>query len=180
MKKIGKLTVITALMVAGTALTNAQTSLVQNVTISLSGFSSAKPVRFGTKDAITVLGGAKGSKLVEITAIGDTNNPSPSFIIRKKGTDDIDVTGNLSISLGDSVTFNKTDYSGNSSIAFTVTNITFNGQAFTTVKTRTVKKGSVSVDALNINADVIGNELVGGDIAAALKGKVVVTGGKLQ
>ena len=191
MKNIAKLAVIGALAAFGAAQANAQTSVVQNVTITLAGWKDGGKVKILTKDVISSLGGAKGDKLIFVTS-GDTNGAVQGIFIRPKGkkdaSADVEVTSAFVIPPDSTeagpVTVNKTDYQIDE---FEFTNasgtneatLRFEVEGLTTLKSKTVKKKSFSADVETVNATVNGDATIAGDLAI-VKGKVRVVGGKAE
>ena len=190
MKNIAKLAVIGALVAFGAAQANAQSNVSQNVVIGLGGFKAGGPVKVLTKDVVAALGGVKGAKLVLVTTPGssDTNSETTTtFLIRKKGTEDIDVTAAFSReTVFGPVTNKKADYSidhftFSSGAADTnaAAALEFDLQGYTVAKTKTVKKKTFSQDVETFDSTVNGSATIAGDLAI-VRGKVKVSGGTVQ
>ena len=118
----------------------------------------------------------------------DTNSEaSTTFVIRKKGTADIDVTDAFTReTVFGPVTNKKADYSihhftFSSGAADTnaAAALTFDLQGYTVAKTKTVKKKTFSQDVETFDSTVNGSATIAGDLAI-VRGKVKVSGGTVQ
>ncbi len=206
MKKTIKFATLAALAALGVAPANAQSNLVQNLNIQLTGFVQgqdamgnllAKPTSISTKDIIQkVLGPALGmtfstsAKLLVITPLS-TNEPVTFKIVVQDGMPAVrtDVSAYFAeTEKGDAVetsTVNAlgmvraTDYS---ILEFTLTAAQgdFDVQGVTTVTTASVvRAGKIIGESTQLTAKVAGTGHITGNFAV-VQGTIMVVGNKLE
>ena len=187
MKNTVKLAMFGVLVAAGTANLAAQSNVVQNINIALSGTvqsgdNTTTVTRVATKDVITAISADQEGvpAKAKLLLVSPLEGGSFSVILRAPGADDVDVTSFFSQSvIGTPVTKGTSTASTQVSIqefTFHSSTINFDVQGYSTGKTANLRGGGT---ATTVSSSVAGTGDVNGN-SAVYKGTINTSGSKVE